>query len=133
MNRYTELTRSDGRGAGGAGVGVHKRIWDLVGGYSVEFSPGLYSGPDFSMKLWQAGVSYFKGIAKSRIFHFQAVSTGRIVKRNNGRKQFARKWKVPSSRFMKNYLRLTAPFKGPLTEPEETLDLKFARWRSRWI
>ncbi len=132
-DRHTELHRSDWQGAGGAGVLVHKRIWDRVGGYIVEFSPGWYSDPDFSMKLWQAGVRYFKGIAQNRIFHFQAVSTGRIVKRNDGRKQFARKWKVPSSRFMKNYLRLTAPFKGPLTEPEETLDLKFARWRSRWI
>jgi len=133
LKRYAELPRSDWQGAGGAGVLLHKRIWDLVGGYSVEFSPGWYSDPDFSMKLWQVGVRYFKGIAQSRIFHFQAVSTGRIVTRNNGRKQFARKWRLPSSRFMKHYLRLTAPFQGPLAEPEETLDLKFARWRSRWL
>jgi glycosyltransferase involved in cell wall biosynthesis len=127
------LSRPDWCGAGGAGVLVHKKIWDLVGGYSVEFSPGLYSDPDFSMKLWQAGVRHFKGLAASRIFHFQAKSTGRIVKRNDGRKQFARKWKLPASQFIKDYLRLTAPFKGPLNEPEETLSLKFARWRSRWI
>jgi len=127
------LSRPDWSGAGGAGVLVHKKIWDLVGGYSVEFTPGLYSDPDFSMKLWQAGVRYFKGISKSRMFHFQAKSTGRIVKRNEGRKQFARKWKLPSSRFVRDYLRLTSPFEGPLREPEETLDLMFARWRSRWL
>ncbi len=127
------LSRPDWSGAGGAGVLVHKKIWDLVGGYSVEFTPGLYSDPDFSMKLWQAGVRYFKGIAKSQIFHFQAKSTGRIVKRNDGRKQFARKWKLPASQFIKDYLRLTSPFDGSLKEPEETLDLKFARWRSRWL
>ena len=133
LKRFADLPRSDWNGAGGAGVLLHKKLWDLVGGYSVEFSPGLYSDPDFSMKLWQAGVRFFKGVGKSRIFHFQSVSTGRIVRRNDGRKQFARKWKIPSSRFVRNYLRLTTPFKGPLSEPEETLDLKFARWRSRWL
>ena len=39
---------------------VSKRLWDEVGGYSEEFSPGMYSDPDFSMELWQAGVRYFK-------------------------------------------------------------------------
>ncbi len=29
---------------------------------SEEFSPGMYSDPDLSMKLWQEGVRYFKGI-----------------------------------------------------------------------
>ena len=133
LERYRQLSRPDWNGAGGAGVLVHKRMWGLVGGYSVEFTPGLYSDPDFSMKLWQAGVRYFKGIGQSRMFHFQAKSTGRIIQRNDGRKQFARKWKIPSSRFIRDYLRLTSPFKGPLPEPEETLDLKFARWRSRWL
>lgn len=133
LERQRQFSRPDWHGAGGAGVLVHKKMWSLVGGYSVEFTPGLYSDPDFSMKLWQAGVRYFKGIGQSRVFHFQAQSTGRIVQRNNGRKQFARKWKIPSSRFIRDYLRLASPFEGPLTEPEETLDLKFARWRSRWL
>ena len=35
---------------------VHKNIWDLIGGYSIEYYPGLYSDPDFSMKLYEAGV-----------------------------------------------------------------------------
>ena len=134
LERIPELlSREDWNGAGGAGVLVHKKIWDLVGGYSVEYSPGLYSDTDFSMKLWHAGVRYFKGIARSRIFHFQAKSTGRIVKRNDGRKQFAQKWKVPGSCFVNDYLRLTSLFEGPLNEPEETFGLMFARWRSRWI
>ena len=37
---------------------VSKRLWDKVGGYSEEFSPGMYSDPDFSMKLWQEGVRF---------------------------------------------------------------------------
>lgn len=27
---------------------VHRDIWDLVGGYSIEYSPGMYSDPDFT-------------------------------------------------------------------------------------
>ena len=38
---------------------VHKKTWDLVGGYSIEYSPGLYSDPDFSMKLWKVGNTSF--------------------------------------------------------------------------
>ena len=75
---------------------VHRDIWDEVGGYSIEFSPGMYSDPDFSMKLWQAGVRYFKGIARSRVYHFGKISTKR-VKTNKGYNQFIRKWGVSSS------------------------------------
>ena len=126
-----ELPFVDWHGGGGAGIVVPRRLWELVGGYSVEFSPGLYSDPDFSMKLWQAGVRYMKGIAKSRIFHFQCKSTGRIVKRNDGRKQFRRKWKLSSKQFLKRYLRLATPYEGPLTEPEEDMELKLAKLRGR--
>src|SRR5690625_7349830 len=56
---------------------VHKSVWDAVGGYSVEFSPGLYSDPDFSMKLWKMGVREFRGIADSRVYHFESISTKR--------------------------------------------------------
>ena len=49
---------------------VHKSIWELAGKYSIEFSPGMYSDPDFSMKLWQMGIRIFKGVAKSRVYHF---------------------------------------------------------------
>ena len=88
---------------------VHKTLWDKIGGYSVEFSPGLYSDPDFSMKLWQAGVRNFKGIGKSHVYHFQCKSTKRIVL-NDGRKTFAKKWGIPSSYFNKKILRLGEPF-----------------------
>lgn len=82
---------------------VHKDIWDLVGGYSIEFSPGLYSDPDFSMKLWQAGVRQFKGIDASRVYHFGSKSTKR-VKLNNGSRQFLFKWGITSSTFTRHML-----------------------------
>jgi hypothetical protein len=82
---------------------VHKDIWDLVGGYSIEYSPGMYSDPDFSAKLWKAGVRIFKGIDKSRVYHFEARSTHRIVK-NDGSTQFLRKWGITSASFMRDVL-----------------------------
>ncbi|MFT4023464.1 MAG: glycosyltransferase [Flavihumibacter sp.] len=94
---------------------VHRETWDLVGGYSVEFSPGMYSDPDFSMKLWQAGVRYFKGVARSRVYHFGKISTKR-VKTNKGYNQFIRKWGITSSTLTEHVLRRGQPFTGPLPE-----------------
>lgn len=90
---------------------VHKELWDKVGGYSVEFSPGMGSDPDFSMKLWDAGVRDFRGIGKSLVYHFQSKSTGR-VQRNNGRKDFAKKWGFTISYLMKKVLRLGNVYDG---------------------
>lgn len=95
---------------------VHKDVWDLVGGYSIEFSPGMYSDPDFSMKLWQAGIRYFKGISKSRVYHFGSRSVKRAEK-NPGYYTFIKKWGMTSSTLSKFYLRRGAPFNGTLTEP----------------
>jgi hypothetical protein len=75
-----------------------------VGGYSIEYSPGMYSDPDFSAKLWKAGVRIFKGVDKSRVYHFEARSTHRIVK-NDGSTQFLRKWGITSASFMRNVLK----------------------------
>ncbi|MBK5286294.1 MAG: glycosyltransferase [Bacteroidia bacterium] len=94
---------------------VHRALWKAVGGLSEEFSPGMYSDPDFSMKLWQQGVRHFKGIGKSLVYHFQSKSTGK-VKKNNGRKQFLKKWGVSASYFSKEILRSGQPFKGELPD-----------------
>lgn len=109
---------------------VHKDIWDLVGGYSVEFFPGLYSDPDFSMKLYQAGVRVFKGVNKSRIYHFGSKSTLRI-KMNTGSKQFLNKWGITSSTFSKYYLRRGKPYRGEVDVDGASLGLKFSIIRSR--
>ncbi|RXK50898.1 glycosyltransferase family 2 protein [Aquirufa rosea] len=92
---------------------VHKDLWDQVGGYSIEFSPGMYSDPDFSMKLWQAGVRLFKGVARSRVYHFGSISVKR-VKQNKGYYQFIRTWGMSSGTFSKYYLQRGKPFTGPL-------------------
>src|SRR5690606_14172376 len=51
VNEFRDREMSDWSGATWPPNIVHKTVWDAVGGYSTEFSPGLYSDPDFSMKL----------------------------------------------------------------------------------
>lgn len=87
---------------------VPRSTFERVGGYSPEFSPGMYSDPDFSMKLWQAGVRQFIGLHASLVYHFRSRTTGKVVK-NNGRKQFAAKWGVPSSWFYRRVLQMGNP------------------------
>lgn len=77
---------------------VHRDMWDLAGGYSVELSPGMYSDPDFTAKLWLCGVREMKGVSASRVYHFETKSTGR-VRKNPGRRQFLLKWGITSSTF----------------------------------
>lgn len=102
---------------------VHAQLWDMCGGLSVEFSPGMYSDPDLCMKLWQCGVRYFKGLSGSRVYHFMSKSTSR-VKKNNGKKQFLKKWGVSASYFMKDVLHRGEKFSGPLPDVEMKAPLK---------
>jgi glycosyltransferase involved in cell wall biosynthesis len=125
------LVRPDWSGASWPPNLVHRSLWEQVGGYSVEFSPGFYSDPDFSMKLWLAGVRLFRGVARSVVYHFRQKSTRRIAL-NDGRRQFARKWGVPSSFFYRRVLRMGEPYRGPLPEIEEVPGYARARlkaWR----
>ncbi|MCH8209191.1 MAG: glycosyltransferase [Nitrospinae bacterium] len=131
LEKFRQFSKPDWSGGGGTCNVVAKGLWQLVGGYSVEFSPGMNSDPDFFMKLWQVGVRYFKGVSKSRAYHFQCKTTSRVLELNDGRKQFQRKWKLPSSTFKKTYMQMGKKFEGPLSAPKESLALKFDRLRSR--
>ncbi|MGN6494925.1 MAG: glycosyltransferase family 2 protein [Agriterribacter sp.] len=113
LKEFAILPMSDWHGATWSPNIVHKDIWDIVGGYSIEFSPGLYSDPDFSMKLWSAGVRLFKGVAKSRVYHFTSVSVNR-VKQNEGYHTFIAKWGVTAGSMSKYMLRRGTPFTGTL-------------------
>jgi glycosyltransferase involved in cell wall biosynthesis len=114
---FESLPFNDWNGATWPPNVLHKDLWQLVGGYSIEFSPGMYSDPDFSMKLWQAGVRIFKGISKSRVYHFSFGSTKR-VKKNKGYYQFIAKWGITSSTFTKLYLKRGNAYNGLLAEPD---------------
>lgn len=126
-----KMKKQDWNGATWPPNVLPKKLWHAVGGYSLEFSPGMSSDPDFSMKLWQAGVRYFKGIGDSKVYHFQTKSTGKVVK-NNGPRQFLEKWKVTQGTFGKYYLRRGKSWQGPLPEAGPSFGLQLARLKS-WL
>ena len=110
---------------------VSRNWWFKVGGYSSEFSPGMSSDNDFSMKLWHAGCRIFYGVGDSLVYHFQCKSTGK-VKKNDGGKQFLQKWGMRQSVFDRYYLRRGKPAATlRLDEPEDTRELRWQLLRSR--
>jgi glycosyltransferase involved in cell wall biosynthesis len=119
LKNYQKPSKMDWSGATWPPSVVHRDYWDRVGGYSIEFSPGMYSDPDFSRKLWAAGVRTFVGIGASRIYHFGKKSTKR-VRRNTGRETFIKKWGISANVFMHRYLRI-----GQLHTENTTLNEPF--------
>lgn len=110
---------------------VSKRWWFKVGGYSSEFSPGMSSDNDFSMKLWHAGCRIFLGVGDSLVYHFQCKSTGK-VKKNDGGRQFLYKWGMRQSVFDRYFLRRGVVAQGlRLEEPEDNRELRWQLLRSR--
>jgi GT2 family glycosyltransferase len=104
LEQYHLLNRTDWMGATWPPTVVSREAWFRIGGYSVEFSPGMGSDNDFSMKLWKAGCRHFIGIGTSLIYHFQMKSTGKVV-RNDGRRQFILKWGLSQRDFDRHILR----------------------------
>lgn len=134
LSHFDNHKKTDWSGSAWPPTVVSRNMWLLVGGYSVEFSPGMSSDDDFAMKMWHAGCRVFKGIAKSRIYHFQAKSTLRI-KKNDGGRQFLNKWGINQSGFNKNYIKRGAPYTGPLPELDESIvknELRRGQLKSIW-
>lgn len=124
LEKCRTLAKPDWYGSTWPPTLVHRRWWHAVGGYSSEFSPGMSSDNDFSMKMWAAGCRVFLGVGDSLVYHFMCKSTGRIVK-NNGRKQFMRKWGITSSLFDRYYLRRgEVALKTTLSEPDDTAEFR---------
>lgn len=131
------LVREDWNGATWPPCCIHRKWWELVGGYSEELSPGFYSDMDFSMKLWQAGCRRFRGVGSSLVYHFGESTTAllrgphnRNVKR--ARIQFFHKWGILPSTFARYYLRAGRPFQERTSEP----DWRRSHWerlRLRWV
>ena len=103
LRDYSSLAVPDWNGASFPPSVMHRHFWNLIGGFSVEFSPGMYSDPDMSRKLWEVGVRNFRGIGKSLVYHFISKSVSR-VSHNPGRKQFLKKWKMTANTFYTFYL-----------------------------
>ncbi len=132
LQDFRQLKKADWSGSTWPPVLIPTALWDLVGGMSAEFSPGMYSDPDLSMKLWQAGVRYFKGLGDSKVYHFGSKSTKR-VKRNKGRNMFLQKYGITSRYFVKHYLRRGENFTGPLQEPTIPLPDKWLHKIKLWL
>lgn len=131
LGELPQLRKTDWCGATWPPTLVSKRWWFKVGGYSSEFSPGMSSDNDFSMKLWHAGCRIFLGVGDSLVYHFQCKSTGK-VKKNDGGRQFLHKWGMRQSVFDRYYLRRGMPAQGlRLEEPEDTRELRWQLLRSR--
>jgi glycosyltransferase involved in cell wall biosynthesis len=123
LKEFNALQKEDWNGSTWPPNLLHMDLWKKVGGLSEEFSPGMYSDPDLSMKLWQAGVRHFKGVSKSRVYHFGTRSTSRI-KHNDGKKRFLQKWGITPGDFAKHYLHRGTKFTGPLPEANRNAMLK---------
>jgi len=103
LQRYLEDDRGDKEGAKSQPTLAHKKWWSIVGGYSLEFSPGMSSDDDLLMKFWVTGCRDFRIVGASRFYHFGCKSTGRI-KHNLGGRIFAMKWGVTQIEFYRLYL-----------------------------
>lgn len=115
LGEYMDYELADWMGATMPPNIVHRDVWDLVGGYSVELSPGMYSDPDFTAKLWLCGIRLMKGLSASRVYHFETKSTGRIRK-NMGQMQFLLKWGMTNSTFRKVFTYKGIDFDPGLTD-----------------
>jgi glycosyltransferase involved in cell wall biosynthesis len=113
---FSSLKKDDWSGATWPPNIIHKDVWNAVGGYSIEFHPGMYSDPDFSMKLWSMGIRLFKGLGESKVYHFSGISTGR-VKKNKGYYTFIQKWGFTSGYIMKYFLQRGRKYEGLLHQP----------------
>ncbi len=123
--------KSDWYGATWPPTLVHRKWWFKVGGYSTEFSPGMSSDNDFSMKLWHVGCRIFLGVGDSLVYHFQSKSTNK-VRKNDGGRQFLLKWGIRQSVFDRYFLRRGAQAgSATLPEPDNTFEFRWQLLRSK--
>jgi glycosyltransferase involved in cell wall biosynthesis len=131
LNNFSSLPFHNWTGGNWYPLVMPLKIWQLIGGLSTEFSPGMGSDPDMMMKLWEVGVRYYKGLEKSRVYHFISRSTSR-VKKNDGHTQFLLKWGMSISTFYKTHLRMGKPFQGKTSEPTVPVLLLIKDKAKRW-
>jgi GT2 family glycosyltransferase len=103
LQEYLSEARGDVEGGELQPTLFHRKWWLMVGGYSLEFSPGMSSDDDLLMKFWVVGCRQFRIIGASRFYHFACKSTGRI-RRNKGGRVFLMKWGITQKEFKQHYL-----------------------------
>ncbi len=128
LKNYNELHHDDFQGSTWAPHLIHIELWDKVGGFSEEFSPGAGSDPDFNMKLWKQGVRIFQCLGKSKVYHFGSVTIRKkqnnLFKKNQGslaNKIFLLKWGISIKTFKKHYLKSHFLHNENLDEPKKNI------------
>lgn len=132
LKEFASLPKENWNGSTWPPNVVHIDVWDIVGGLSIEFSPGMYSDPDFSRKLYEMGIRNFKGIANSRVYHFGSKSTRR-VRKNLGRKRFIHKWGISANDFTFKFLQQGKDYSGEIKETELSFFERIKNWGKRVI
>ncbi len=107
LEQYMSDARGDRAGRASQPTLVNRLWWHMVGGYSIEFGPGMSSDDDLLMKFWVAGCRNFRIIGSSRFYHFGCRSTAR-VRRNRGGRTFLMKWGITQQEFSARYLTQSA-------------------------
>ncbi len=128
LDNYENLNHDDFQGSTWAPHLIHKKLWNKVGGFSEEFSPGAGSDPDLNMKLWNQGVRIFQCLGKSKVYHFGSVTIRKkkdeIFKKNQGslaNKIFLLKWGISIKTFKKHYLKSYYIHNEDLVNPNKNL------------
>jgi GT2 family glycosyltransferase len=126
LENYDNLKHDDFQGSTWAPHLIHKELWNRVGGFSEEFSPGIGSDPDLNMKLWKEDVRIFKALGQSKVYHFGSITVRKKddinLKKKLGSKAnkiFLLKWGITIKFFKKYYLNSDTKFNGPLTDPNK--------------
>ena len=128
LDNYKRLNHDDFQGSTWAPHLIHKELWNRVGGFSEEFSPGAGSDPDLNMKLWNQGVRIFQCLGKSKVYHFGSITIRKkqdtIFKKNQGslaNKIFLLKWGISIKTFKKHYLKSYYIHNEDLVNPKKNL------------
>ena len=132
LENYKKLKHPDFDGSTWAPHLIHKDLWEKVGGFSEEFSPGAGSDPDLNLKLWNKGVRIFKCLNQSRVYHFGSVTIRKKgineFKKNQGsraNKIFLLKWGFSIRFFKKYYLKSHYIHNENLSDPKKGIFYHF--------
>ena len=140
LQNYESLKHSDFQGSTWAPHLIHRDIWNKVGGFSEEFSPGAGSDPDLNMKLWNENVRIFQCLGSSKVYHFGSVTIrkkgDKIFKKNQGslaNKIFLLKWGISIKTFKKFYLKAHYIHNDDLKDPVKNIEYYFSIFKDKFL
>lgn len=92
---------------------MHRSLWNLIDGYSEDFSPGYGSDPDLIKKAYDKGTRNFVSIGASLVYHFGSKTTGiKQFHGNDGEGIFLQKHNITIQSYVYNVLKRTEKFEN---------------------